>query len=85
VTILNTPEAGHYYQPFENIVDYKIYVEKIKDGVITFRYIIERTPILLPDGGIIDWQNDTTFRINYNKEVAGKTLYFVVTVIEIKD
>ncbi len=85
VTIMNNPDAGKYYQPYENITDFKIYVEKIRDGVVTFRYVIERMPILLPDGGLVDWQNDTSFRINYNKEVAGKTLYFVVTVIEIKD
>ncbi len=85
VTIMNNPSVGNYYQPYKNISALQIYVEKIANGVITFKYVIEQTPILLPNGGIIDWQNNTMFRINFNKEVAGKTLYFVVTVIKIKE
>ncbi len=85
VTILNEPNVGKYYQPYKNISSLKIYVEKIKDGKITFKYDIESLPILLPNGGIIDWKNNTMFRVNHNQEVAGKTLYFVVTVIKIKE
>ena len=43
VTIMNMPEASKYYQPYENIEDYKIYVERIKDGILTIKYVIERT------------------------------------------
>ncbi len=85
VTIMNNPQVGEYYQPYKNITDFQIYVKSIRNGEITFKYVIEQTPILLPNGGIIDWHNDTMFRINFNKEVAGKTLYFVVTVIKIKE
>ena len=84
VTIMNEPQIGKYYQPYQNISALKIYVENIKDGKIIYKYDIEKLPILLPNGGIIDWQNSTMFRINHNKEVAGKTLYFVVTVIKIE-
>ncbi len=85
VTIMNEPNVGSYYQPYENINSLKIYVKSIKNGIITYKYDIENVPILLPSGGIIDWKNDTMFRINHNQEVAGKTLYFVVTVIKIKE
>ncbi len=85
VTVMHNPEEGKSYYPDPNNMDFKCYVESISDGYIHVRFIIEKTPILLEDGGVIDWVNDTTFRVNYNKEVAGKTLYFVVTVIEIKD
>ncbi|MCD6276054.1 MAG: FKBP-type peptidyl-prolyl cis-trans isomerase [Thermoplasmata archaeon] len=84
VTILNNPSEGESYTPYKNVSDFKVYVESIKNGIIHLRYVIEKLPILLPDGGIIDKVWDGHFRINYNKEVAGKTLYFVVTVISIK-
>ncbi len=85
VTVMHTPEANHYYYPEQNNTDFQCYVESVDGGYIHVKFVIERTPILLQDGGMIDWANDTMFRVNYNKEVAGKTLYFVVTVIEIKD
>ncbi len=84
VTVLNNPVEGQYYMPYRNVTDFKVYVESIKNGVIHIRYVIEKVPILLPDGGLIDKVWDGHFRINHNKEVAGKTLYFVVTVIKIK-
>ncbi len=84
VTVLNNPVAGQSYTPYKNVTDFKVYVESIKNGVIHVKFIIGKLPILLPDGGIIDKVWDGHFRVNYNKEVAGKTLYFVVTVISIK-
>ena len=84
VTIMNEPTVGKTYQPYENIADFKVKVEKIENGMITIRYVIGKIPILMPNGGIIDEVNEDSFRVNYNKEVAGKTLYFVVTIEEIK-
>ncbi|MCD6370131.1 MAG: FKBP-type peptidyl-prolyl cis-trans isomerase [Thermoplasmata archaeon] len=84
VTVLNNPVEGEYYMPYNNVTDFKVHVERIKNGMIHIRYVIGKLPILLPDGGLIDEVWDRHFRINYNKEVAGKTLYFVVTVIKIK-
>ena len=84
VTVLNNPVEGEYYMPYNNVTDFKVHVERIKNGMIHIRYVIGKLPILLPDGGLIDEVWDGHFRINYNKEVAGKTLYFVVTVIKIK-
>ncbi len=85
VTVMHLAEAGKSYYPEKDSADFRCYVESVQDGYIHVRFYIEKTPILLHDGGIIDWYNDTMFRVNYNKEVAGKTLYFVVTVIDIKE
>ncbi len=84
VTLINDPTVGDTYQPYNNIPNFKVHVEKIENGIITVRYIIEKTPILMPNGGIIDQVNKDSFRVNYNQEVAGKTLYFVVTIESIK-
>ncbi len=85
VTVMHDARAGETYIPFTSSPDFKVKVLSISNGMIKIRYIIEKTPILLPDGGIIDYTNSTGFRINYNQEVAGKTLYFVVTVVDIKE
>ena len=82
--VMNNPVAGASYEPYPNVTAFQAHVDKIVNGTIYVRYIIEKLPILLPDGGIIDEVRNGHFRINYNKEVAGKTLYFVVTVISIK-
>ncbi|NPA74709.1 MAG: peptidylprolyl isomerase [Euryarchaeota archaeon] len=83
VTIQNNPDVGKDYEPFGD-PSFIMHVNAIKNGKIYVHYIIKSIPILLPNGGIIDKVWDDHFRINYNKEVAGKTLYFVVTVVDIK-
>ena len=84
VKIMNEPSVGKVYQPYENVPDFKVKVEKIENGMITIRYLIYKTPLLMPNGGIIDMVTSHGFRANYNQEVAGKTLYFVVTIEDIK-
>ncbi len=83
VTIQNNPDVGKDYEPFGD-PSFIMHVEKIQNGKIYVHYIIKSVPILMPNGGIIDKVWDDHFRMNFNKEVAGKTLYFVVTVTEIK-
>ncbi len=85
VTIENMPDAGKDYQPFPT-PDLVIHVDKISGGNITYTYEIKKLPILLPSGGVIDYVNyeGGYFRINFNPEVAGKTLYFVVTIESIE-
>ena len=83
VTIQNNPDVGHDYELFGN-PSLLIHVDKVDGNIIYFHYIIKSLPILLPSGGIIDQVNGDHFRINFNQEVAGKTLYFVVTVVKIE-
>ncbi len=83
VTIQNNPDVNADYQPFKT-QSLIIHVESIKNGRIYFHYIIKSIPILLPSGGLIDAVYKDHFRINFNREVAGKTLFFVVTVVKIE-
>ena len=83
VTIQNNPSIGADYEPFNN-PSFVVHINNLENGKIYVHYIIKQVPILLPHGGIIDKVWDNHFRIDYNKEVAGKTLYFVVTVVDIK-
>ena len=82
VTIENTPTVGNDYQPYPT-PDLIIHVDTVSNGNITYTYKIKSLPILLPSGGIIDYVHDDYFRVNFNQEVAGKTLYFVVTIDKI--
>ncbi len=83
VTIQNNPDENRDYYPIgdQSLV---VHVDSVNGDVIRIHYIIKSTPILLPSGGIIDATYPDHFRINFNQEVAGKTLYFVVTVVKIE-
>ncbi len=83
VTIQNNPDIGQDYILFNN-PSLLIHVDSVRGSTISFHYIIKSLPILLPSGGVIDQVNGDHFRINFNQEVAGKTLYFVVTVVKIE-
>ncbi len=83
VTIQNNPDIDQDYELFGNPSLF-VHVDKVDGSTIYFHYIIKSLPILLPSGGIIDQVNGDHFRINFNQEVAGKTLYFVVTVVKIE-
>ncbi len=83
VTIENMPDAGKDYQPYPT-PDLIIHVDKVSNDNITYTYEIKSLPVLLPNGGLIDKVYNGYFRINFNPEVAGKTLYFVVTVENIE-
>ena len=83
VTIQNNPDVGADYMPLSSS-SLIVHVDSISNGVIRFHYIIKSVPILLPSGGIIDAVYKDHFQIDFNKEVAGKTLYFVVTVVNIE-
>ncbi len=83
VTVQNNPDVGADYLPIGD-PSLVVHVDSVKGDTITFHYIIKSTPILLPSGGIIDKTYQDHFRINFNQEVAGKTLYFVVTVVSIE-
>jgi FKBP-type peptidyl-prolyl cis-trans isomerase 2 len=79
VLIENLPEAGGIYYPYHNFTDFAVYVEDISGGEI--RYVYQSSVgILLPDGGRVTAVNpdDNTLTVDYNPEVAGKTLYFFV-------
>lgn len=83
VTISNNALANNSYYPYQNNTNYKIYVNSISQNQ-TISITINATPMtLLPDGGVIDSVTSTTITINYNYEVAGQTLYFVVTVSKV--
>ncbi len=83
VTIQNNPDVNKEYMAYNN-PSILIHVDKISDGMVYYHYVIKSLPILTPDGGVIDEVHNGYFRINYNQEVAGKTLYFVVTVVKIE-
>ncbi len=82
VTIENIPDVGGDYQPYPT-PDLIIHVDNASNGYIRYSYEIKKLPILLPNGGVIDEVHKDYFRINFNPEVAGKTLYFVVTIEKI--
>ncbi|MGC8497146.1 MAG: FKBP-type peptidyl-prolyl cis-trans isomerase [Thermoplasmata archaeon] len=83
VTISNNAEANQYYYPYLNDTNYQVYVNSISQNQTISITVIATPMTLLPGGGIIEAVNSTTITINYNKEVAGQTLYFVVTILKV--
>ncbi len=83
VTISNNAVANQYYYPYLNDTNYQVYVNSISQNQTISITVIATPMTLLPGGGIIESVNSTTISINYNKEVAGQTLYFVVTVVKV--
>ncbi len=83
VTISNNALANQYYYPYLNDTNYQVYVNSISQNQTISITVIATPMTLLPGGGIIESVNSTTISINYNKEVAGQTLYFVVTVVKV--
>jgi len=83
VKIIREVAAGENYYPYENLTSYYINVEAVDGGIIYAKIYAEKN-IMLPDGGIIKDVSEDKITVDYNMEVAGKTLYFVVTVVYIE-
>jgi FKBP-type peptidyl-prolyl cis-trans isomerase 2 len=85
ITISNDPLANTSYYPYKNYTNYRVYVNSISQNQ-TISITIFATPMtVLPNGCVIDSVTPTTITINYNTEVAGQTLYFVVTVVKVSN
>lgn len=81
IKIIREVSVGSIYYPYK-INKYYISVESISDGMIRAKIYSEEN-VYLPDGGIVKEVGKEYIVIDYNMEVAGKTLYFIVRVVYI--
>ncbi len=83
VTIENDAYQNNSYYPYGNSVQYYYYIYYSDSKII--KYIIETSPgILLPNGASVYSVGNDYITLNYNNYLAGKTLYFVVTLVSIQ-
>ena len=82
VTIQNDAYANNSYYPYGNSIQYYYFVYYSDKN--TIKYVIETYPnTILPNGSSIYIVGNNYIIINYNNYLAGKTLYFVVTLASI--
>ncbi|MCI4434469.1 MAG: FKBP-type peptidyl-prolyl cis-trans isomerase [Thermoplasmata archaeon] len=82
VTIQNDAYTNSTYYPYGENVDYYYYVNYSNSNYIN--YVIETTPgTILPNGSSVYYVGPDYLIINSNNYLAGKTLYFVVTLVSI--
>ncbi|PMP75916.1 MAG: peptidylprolyl isomerase [Aciduliprofundum sp.] len=82
VTIQNDAYTNYSYYPYGTNVNYYYYINYSNSEYIN--YVIETTlGTVLPNGSSIYSIGNNYITLNFNNYLAGKTLYFVVTLVSI--